>query len=449
MSRITYNNGYYEGEVNSSGEEHGKGTFFWDTGDKYVGSFSHRKFSGQGTYYYASGAKYVGQWSNDLKNGHGIMYFKNGNIYDGNWKNDKENGYGKEIYQWGYYEGNWKDGEWYGKGKEVHNTGVTYEGNWNGADNGTDIIKSVKGRKACGKIKDKTFVPDTDRNGYGKDVYDNGFYEGQFENELRHGKGKYCWESGTVYEGDWVNDLKHGYGIYAASWGRYEGLWKDDHRFGNGKETTKDGKVFEGNWTSDNSASPVYFIYNGVKVCGKIVDGKFIEDSNCQRQELNLTFKKESYDNGRYEGYFDKEGLRSGFGKYFWNSGSRYEGNWEEDVRKGHGAFFWTDGSRYEGEWENDKMNGYGTYYSANGSVFQGQWKDDQKLFGKQVYSWGSYEGEWKNKTWCGYGKESINGGSTYEGLWKDSKNATNITCTCSDGTVVKGKIVDGIFSKN
>ena len=169
MARITYNNGYYEGAVNYNGEEHGQGTFVWDNGDKYVGSFAYRKFSGKGTYYYASGAKYIGEWQNDLKNGHGTMYFKNGNIYEGEWKNDKENGYGKETYSWGYYEGQWKDGNWYGRGKEVHSNGLIYEGIWNGFDSATNVTKSINGRSTKGTIVNKSFVLDT-RNGYGKDV---------------------------------------------------------------------------------------------------------------------------------------------------------------------------------------------------------------------------------------------------------------------------------------
>ncbi len=114
MARITYNNGYYEGEVNSSGEEHG-----------------------QGTYYYASGAKYVGQWSNDLKHGRGTMYFANGNTYEGEWANKTWGGYGKEI---------------------VYN-GPTYEGFWRDNKNATNIVCTYPdGRVAHGKIVDGTFI---------------------------------------------------------------------------------------------------------------------------------------------------------------------------------------------------------------------------------------------------------------------------------------------------
>lgn len=445
MARITYNNGYYEGEVNSSGEEHGQGTFVWDNGDKYVGRFAYRKFSGQGTYYYASGAKYVGQWSNDLKNGKGTMYFKNGNIYEGDWKDDKENGYGKETYAWGYYEGQWKDGDWYGNGKEYHNkSGISYEGNWKNTDNAINVIKSINGLSCRGKIADKSFIPDTN-NGYGRDVYDNGYYEGYFKDALRHGKGVYHWNSGTVYDGEWANDLKCGYGKMTVDWGTYEGLWKDDHRYGNGKETNNKGEVFEGFWYDGDTADNVFYTYNGVTKRGKIVQGKFVEENiSVPKGE----FKKENYDNGYYEGEFSK-GKRNGFGTYRWNSGSRFEGNWVNDVRTGFGKFFWTDGARYEGEWANDKMNGYGVYYAASGSIYRGQWKDDKKYLGKQEYSWGYYDGQWANGTWGGQGKEVIYGGATYEGYWIDSKTATNITCTYSDGRVSYGNIENGTFKAN
>lgn len=37
-----------------------------------------------------------------------------------------------------------------------------------------------------------------------------------------NGKGKFCWPDGRYYEGDYQNDLKHGYGIYQ---------WADDKRY--------------------------------------------------------------------------------------------------------------------------------------------------------------------------------------------------------------------------
>jgi hypothetical protein len=38
---------------------------------------------GKGTYYYASGDKYFGEWSKNKKNGNGVLQYQNGAIYDG------------------------------------------------------------------------------------------------------------------------------------------------------------------------------------------------------------------------------------------------------------------------------------------------------------------------------------------------------------------------------
>ena len=441
--RLNYNNGYYEGEVNANGDEHGYGTFVWNNGDKYVGYFKNRLFNGQGTYYYANGNKYVGSWVDDKKSGKGTMYFANGFIYDGQWKNDKRNGYGKETYKWGRYEGGFKDDDWYGYGKEYHNNGMTFEGNYNGYDNATDVIKTVDGRKIHGSIINKNFSPDS-LNGYDTIDYDNGSYTGMFKDGNRHGQGVYNWTNGDTYDGNWENNDKSGYGVYTGSWGKYEGNYKNDRRYGYGKETLKNGEIYEGFWLDEKTGNDITKTQNGVSVKGVIADGKFIP--NAGGSTINKSnFVTREYGNGTYEGEYSGN-LRHGYGIYRWSSGARYEGYWVNDLRCGQGKFFWTDGSRYEGNWQNDKMNGYGIYYSANGSRYEGEWKDDNKTCGKQIYSWGSYEGEWANKTWCGHGIEIVNGGSTFEADWKDAKNAINVVKTNANGQKSYGKIVDGTF---
>ena len=440
MAKITYNNGYYEGEVNSSGDEHGHGTFIWNNGEKYVGQFKHRKFHGQGTYYYSNGNKYIGQWANDKKNGKGVMYFQNGCAYDGEWKDDKREGYGTETYKWGYYEGHFKDDDWYGWGKEIHKNGVIFEGYYKGYDTGFDVTRTMNGKTTRGKIENKIFTP-TEETGYATYEYDNGSYEGNLKNGRRHGYGPSRWDNGDVYDGEWVEDKKEGLAVYTAKWGKYEGLYKNDARHGWGKETSKEGAVYEGFWDGSSTCTDVIKTLDGVVTKGKIVDGKFVPNAAGRAENISTV----KYGNGEYEG--DMVGSkRHGYGMYRWDSGAWYEGNWVDDLRKGFGKFFWTDGSKSEGHWDNDQMNGYGVYYSANGSYYFGQWKDDNKYYGKQVYSWGSYQGYWKNKTWCGKGVEVVNGGSTFEGTFIDAKNATDVTRISADGQKTHGKIVDGKF---
>ena len=56
-----YDNGYYIGEL-KNGKRHGKGTYYWNAGDKYEG-----------------------EWKNGKRNGYGIMTFADGSIKEGQW----------------------------------------------------------------------------------------------------------------------------------------------------------------------------------------------------------------------------------------------------------------------------------------------------------------------------------------------------------------------------
>jgi hypothetical protein len=57
-------------------------------------------------------------------------------------------------------------------------------------------------------------------------------YDGQWENDSFHGKGKYYWEDGRVYEGERQNDKKHGKGkmILSSGWVQYDGPWLNDKK---------------------------------------------------------------------------------------------------------------------------------------------------------------------------------------------------------------------------
>ena len=109
--RKDYENGYYIGEFNSSGQRHGTGTFYWSDGDKYEGQWSNGSRSGQGTYTWVSGAKYEGQWENGSRSGHGKHTYSNGNVYEGNWKEGTINGQGTFTFKDGStFSCNWENG---------------------------------------------------------------------------------------------------------------------------------------------------------------------------------------------------------------------------------------------------------------------------------------------------------------------------------------------------
>lgn len=50
--------------------------------------------------------------------------------------------------------------------------------------------------------------------------------KGEFQGDVREGKGKYIFGNGNRYEGGWLNNLKHGFGyFYYQSGELYFGQW--------------------------------------------------------------------------------------------------------------------------------------------------------------------------------------------------------------------------------
>ncbi len=60
-------------------------------------------------------------------------------------------------------------------------------------------------------------------------------YEGQWENDFKHGKGVEKFANGTVFEGYYVNGKPEGIGRYAWPNGEfYEGEWLNGMKHGSG-----------------------------------------------------------------------------------------------------------------------------------------------------------------------------------------------------------------------
>ena len=132
--------------------------------------------------------------------------------------------------------------------------------------------------------------------------YDNGSYEGEIVDGLRHGKGKYTWSNGSEYEGDWVKGKRCGFGVY-KSYSKnekdgstytsytYEGEWKDSKQHGHGvakgyKAFPVFGHVYmnwsyEGPWVDDKKhGRGVYREWDGNANYEhwKVYEGEWIDD---------------------------------------------------------------------------------------------------------------------------------------------------------------------------
>jgi hypothetical protein len=101
-----------------------------------------------------------------------------------------------------------------------------------------------------GELKDLLYKGEL-KNGKG---YKDGqlIYEGEFKNDLKHGKGNLYKDEQLIYEGEFKNDLKHGKGKYYIK-GKlnYDGEFKNDLKHGKGKGYIKGKLTYEGLWVYD------------------------------------------------------------------------------------------------------------------------------------------------------------------------------------------------------
>jgi len=173
-----------------------------------------------------------------------------------------------------------------------------------------------------------------------------------------------------------------------------------------------------------------------------------------------------------YIGDKNDKGLRHGNGKYIYNDGAVFSGEFRDDMRyngtlvtasgecfvgefrneqkNGVGKCTFTDGSLYEGEFENDKKHGHGTLTLLNGDKFVGNFNNGVRCGEGTAFSNGviTYTGTWKSNLKDGRGKFTWpDGKRSYEGEWKLDKMDGVGTMTYSEGTYTgtwKSNLKDG-----
>ncbi|EGR30209.1 ubiquitin-activating enzyme e1, putative, partial [Ichthyophthirius multifiliis] len=141
---------------------------------------------------------------------------------------------------------------------------------------------------------------------------------------------------------------------------------------------------------------------------------------------LNKWNQKEyriKYTNGDlYEGeYDDNNNVKDGWGCYYYQTGEKYEGFFEDDIINGFGRYWFLGGHKYEGDWKNGKKHGVGLLEFNKGDRYFGDFIND--LFdGQGEYTQSNknkYEGNFKNGLRHGRGTQNESNGRKIIGEWK------------------------------
>ncbi len=376
---------------------------------------------------------------------------------------DCDNGYGKYIWTSGdQYTGYWKNNQQTGQGTFIFATGSKYVGEFlDGKRNGTGTYTWADGQKYSGEWKDDKqngegihyYTNGTTQTG----IWKNGIYDGTLDEatgcisgDCDNGYGTYVWESGEKYVGNWKNLKRNGQGTnYFDTGDKYIGEWKEDLRQGYGTNYYNDNTTKEGIWENDR------YIGTGSNNYGCI-------SGDCENGYGIYT-----WDSGeRYEGNW-QNGYRNGLGTNTFPSGSKYEGNWKDDKKDGYGfytykpesqyesyrgdyvqeemtgtgTFIYRNGDKYIGDFNNNYFEGNGTMYYADGRVESGKWTQDKFMGGSAVSS-GCVAGDCDN----GFGTYIGQNGNKYTGNFKNGKYHGAGTYIFAEGDSYNGDFVNGTY---
>ena len=123
-----------KGERNAQGEEEGRGTMVYASGDMYEGQWQAGLRYGRGKSTSATGNVYEGEWVNDQRHGHGKYTFADGEAYEGEFVQNRKHGRGKTSKADGEsYDGEYADNQRHGVGTYTYADGrvevARYEAN--------------------------------------------------------------------------------------------------------------------------------------------------------------------------------------------------------------------------------------------------------------------------------------------------------------------------------
>jgi hypothetical protein len=194
---------------------------------------------------------YDGELKGGLRCGAGTMTYASGNTYTGQWKDDQPGGQGSLVDRQLklVYDGEFVRGQKHGRGRcqwadKTGSAHASYDGQWeeNLRHGQGHYVEHNVAFKTADSVKRITIT-----------------YDGSWARGVRCGAGKQWYTDQNseardfaVYEGSWMDDQHNGFGVLTDDQGSYRGEWLKGQRHGQGvvlnaaREELFNGEFLEG-----------------------------------------------------------------------------------------------------------------------------------------------------------------------------------------------------------
>jgi hypothetical protein len=189
------------------------------------------------------------------------------------------------------------------------------------------------------------------RSGVYTGSVDIGFSSNDLEDLLPHGRGTMHYEDGSIYTGGWFNRDWSGFGEYYSfpTKGCYQGTFLDNRRNGLFVVKYDDGREFDG-----------------------VFEMGIMRKGIMKYPEI-----------GTYWGYFDETERPHGRGKFVFNIGQTYDGEWSHGNIDGHGRMIYgkdNESTYYLGNFCDGEKFGKGVLVVEDTIFHDGIWYEDKPI---------------------------------------------------------------------
>eukprot|EP01060_Flectonema_neradi_P002840 TRINITY_DN11788_c0_g1_i1.p1 TRINITY_DN11788_c0_g1~~TRINITY_DN11788_c0_g1_i1.p1 ORF type:complete len:948 (+),score=212.36 TRINITY_DN11788_c0_g1_i1:38-2881(+) len=241
---------------------------------------------------------------------------------------------------------------------------------------------------------------------------DGSTYKGGILDSKRHGKGRLT-QSDHIYDGEWDDNQKHGEANSAyPGKGIHSGMWSNNEMTGNGKLTIGDLEA-EGDFVNGKLHGVASIKYpNGDSYMGEVHNNKRGNSGSVQYAN-----------DDRYQWKWkDPSDVGTGIAILSYRTGDVYEGEICKYKKHGNGTFTFSDGHIYSGQFHDGMMEGKGCFKYSTGGEYTGSMRANS-FHGTGTYDDGQgqvYTGEWHNGKMHGKGLMIFENGDKWEGIWED-----------------------------